>query len=156
VAESGCSLSDVAHCCAIARQKPDCVFIVGSWTFSESNTLVRYPTLNPCEVSDVPLTISADTFGITTDTVNGGWGGHFGTTGVEACSVNGADPQPNPYQYVDYNLAITRIGDSVLLRSTSNKHLYEGVVVTANRLSGTVDTGTGRSGTWAAVRVTGQ
>jgi hypothetical protein len=128
------------------------VSLVGSWTFSESNTLVRYPTMNPCEVSNVPLSISPDTLGSTADTVNGGWISHFGTTGVEACSVNGGTPQPNPYQYADYTVYITRIGDSLLVRTSSNDHLYLGSVVGNDRLSGIVDTSTGRSGTWAAVR----
>jgi hypothetical protein len=131
---------------------PAGVSLVGSWTFSESNTLVRYPTLNPCEVSNVPLSISSDTLGSTTDTINGGWVSFFGTTGVEACSVNGGEPQPNPYEYANYTVFVTRIGDSLLIRTSSNKHLYVGSVVADNRLSGIVDTGTGRSGTWAAVR----
>jgi hypothetical protein len=135
---------------------PATVSLVGSWTFSESNTLVRFPTENPCQVANVPLSISSDTLGSTTDTINGGWIGHFGTTGVEACSVNGGEPQPTSYQYADHDVLITRIGDSLLIRSTSSKHLYVGAVVTENRLGGIVDTGTGRSGTWAAVRGPGQ
>jgi hypothetical protein len=131
---------------------PASVSLVGSWTFSEANTLVRYPTLNPCEVSNVPLSIGPDTSGSTTDTINGGWVGQFDTTGVEACSVNGGDPQPNPYQYAGYTVFVTRVGDSLLIRTSSNKHLYLGAVVAENRLSGIVDTSTGRSGTWSAVR----
>jgi hypothetical protein len=135
---------------------PATVSLVGLWTFSESNTLVGNPTLNPCDVSNVPLSISSDTLGSTTDTINGGWIGHFGTTGVEACSVGGGEPQPNPYEYADHDVLITRIGDSLLVRTTSNKHLYVGAVVAENRLSGIVDTGTGRSGTWTSERGPGQ
>jgi hypothetical protein len=131
---------------------PASVSLVGSWTLSESNTLVRYPTLNPCEVSNVPLSIGPDTSGSTTDTIDGGWVGYFDTTGVEACSVNGGEPQPNPYQYAGYTVLVTRIGDSLLIRTSSNKHLYLGAVIGDNRLDGVVDTSTGRSGTWSAVR----
>jgi len=139
-------------CGAEKTVDPASISVVGSWTFSESNTLVRYPTLNPCEVSNVPLTITEDTLGSPTDTINGGWIGLFDTTGVEACSVNGGEPQPNPYEYAGYTVLVTRIGDSLLIRTSSNKHLYIGAVAGENQLTGIVDTGTGRSGTWAAVR----
>jgi hypothetical protein len=146
----------LAACGGDAPFNPNDVSVVGSWVFSESNTVLGDPTLNPCEIANVPLTISADTLGSTADTLNGGWIGHFGTTGTATCSVPWLPgPQTGTYEFADRDILISRLSDTIRVRLVTNHRLYIGTVVSGNRMTGTLDPSLGRSGRWSAVRTGG-